>query len=336
VNRRSWRIAGVLGTQLVVLLCLGGSASAQLVLHPEPSLERFAGHVARAYERHTGDEAIVGDPPPSMPHADDAWLPEAVPEGHVALVRTEVGVALALGASEGRTVDTLVRGELTRREATSVALAIDSLALEAARLPPVEEEPVPESWFTVRHYDLTPPPRPQVAAPTVYFRLLAGYSPTRGTPLVGPGAGLGFCVGAQCFVIEADLPLFADELRTARGELVRYRAVNASARLQLRPLVRGRHALGVTLGFLTRIGNASVVGTDVREQATNLGARMTVEYAVRVAGPLEVVFEGGLDAVGRRSRARLLHDGQRMYLEDTYTPWAVMGLRLRPDLRGGE
>ena len=296
-------------------------AAPDLVLRPAPGLERLARSVARTFVRRTGRVVVVGAEPPS--------IPEAVPAGHLAMVELDGKLWLGLGAPGGRTVST----ELVLHGAggvRTVALAMEDLEDEARRAPP-EPAPVPRGHgYVYIDYEFRPPER-QVAAPMIYLRLLAGVSPVRGTFLFGPGAGFGLCVKASCVAIEADLPLLAEEIRAASAT-VRYRAVNTSVRFQYRPLVIGDHALGITVGFLSRIASATVVDTDYTSTATNLGVRGTLEYAYRIAGPLEFVAEVGVDRSITNSRLHVLYDSQRIYLEDLWTPWLVTSLRVRPDL----
>ena len=115
------------------------------------------------------------------------------------------------------------------------------------------------------------------------------------------------------------------------GETLRYRAVNTSIRAQIRPWARDRWSFGFTIGLLSRIGSVSVVGGDYRETATNLGFRSSLEFAWRIAGPFEWVFEAGIDAVHQSSRARAFVYGQTVFLEDSWTPWLTSSLRVRPE-----
>ncbi len=161
----------------------------------------------------------------------------------------------------------------------------------------------------------------------IYFRLLFGVSPTRGTLLIGPGAGLGLCVGVQCIVVEGDLPVVADSIASG-DDVIEYRPVNISVRAQLRPDWSDVIVPGISIGLLTRIGAASVQGTGATQTVSNLGLRGTVEVAWRFYAPFEWVLEGGLDLAF--SRATFVRVDDTVLLEDEWTPWIVTSLRLRP------
>lgn len=298
----------------------------RVVLRPEGQLEPLARRVATVLRRR-GAAAIVGEEPPP--------IVEAVTHGHVALVRESGAFLLVLGGAAGRTHrSAIVVDPRDPGTARALALAVESLLDEAARAAvPEQTGPAAAGPPETAGADggvSARPPRAEGARPTVYLRVLAGWSPRRQRPLLGPGAGLGLCVGAHCVVIEADLPLLPDEVRLETGERLRYRAVTTSVRAQLRPFVWGDVSLGLTLGLLSRVGTASLVGGEFRQTATNLGARASLEVGWRIAGPLEWVFEAGADVILANSRARAFVHGQHVFLEDRWTPWLVMSLRLRP------
>ncbi len=162
------------------------------------------------------------------------------------------------------------------------------------------------------------------------MKILAGYSPVRNQPLIGPGAGLGLCISGHCLVIEADLPLLAEEVKW-QGRRLFYRAVSTSLRLQIRPVIREQWSFGFTLGALSRMGNVTWQrddGPDERQRATNFGGRISTELAVRLAGPFELVVEAGVDLLKDRATFR---DGVEFtFVEDKYTPWATLSFRMRP------
>ena len=169
------------------------------------------------------------------------------------------------------------------------------------------------------------------ATPTLYMKILAGYSPTRERWLLGPGAGLGLCVSGHCLVIEADMPLLPEEVQWENYGTLRYRAVTTALRLQIRPVIREAWSLGVNIGALSRMGNATLVredGPDVRRKATNFGARLSAELAVRIAGPFEAVLEVGVDWL--KDRAVFRFDTNGRFLEDAVTPWSTLSVRMRP------
>jgi hypothetical protein len=86
---------------------------------------------------------------------------------------------------------------------------------------------------------------------------------------------------------------------------------------------------------VSRIGTASLVGHDLRRTTSAFGARTSLELAWRVRGPFELVAEGGLDAMLSDQRGRYrLPTGQEEILEDRWTPWLMLSLRLRPAAAG--
>jgi len=167
-----------------------------------------------------------------------------------------------------------------------------------------------------------------IARPTIYLRTLLGVSPVRGTLLVGFGTGLGLCVGGECVVLEADLPLLA-EVRATAGWETRYRFVNFSTRFQARPWSFGDFTPGASFGLVTRIGTATLTETDTTRLATNLGVRGTLEIAWKFARRFELVLEAGVDL--SLDRAKFIRTtGEVLLLEDRWTPWIVTSVRLRP------
>ncbi|MEM9067325.1 MAG: hypothetical protein AAGE52_02425 [Myxococcota bacterium] len=292
-----------------------------LVLHPEAGLERLGQRTVRALTRR-GLDVEVGEAPPV--------IAEAVAEGHVALVQREDALWVGVGGPHGRTLaTTLVLDPRDPGADRAVALAVESLLDEASlALPPAQRQA--ESDWVYLEYPEERRER-EGARPTIYLRMLLGYSPVRERVLIGPGAGLGLCVGAHCLTIEADLPLMPEEVQLRTGERIKYRAVSTSVRAQLRPLVVGDVSFGITLGLLSRIGSASLVGGDARQTVHSFGFRGSFEVSWRIAGPLEWVFEAGADAILANSRARALVHGQFVVLEDTWTPWVITSLRIRPE-----
>ncbi len=302
-------------------VCLPASTLAQsLVIQPSADLQRLAQRTASALNRR-GIEAEVGDLAPE--------IAEAVGYNHIALVERDGAIWVGVGGQDGHTQsDSLALSPRDIGAPQAVALMIESL-LDEPPPPPIQNQPEGSEWVYVE-YPREEPQR-QGAMPAIYLRVLAGYSPTRDKVLVGPGAGLGLCVGQHCLVVEADLPLVPDKVRLDTGETLRYRAVNTSIRAQLRPWVRDRWSFGFTIGILSRIGSVSLVGGDYRATATNLGFRSSLEFAWRLGGPFEWVFEAGIDAVHHSSQARAFVHGQTVFLEDTWTPWLTTSLRLRPE-----
>jgi hypothetical protein len=324
---------------LVFLLAIPSTLAAQdaparpalIVLRPGPGVERLLRPVARMLSWRTGATVILGEPAPEVL--------EAVPAGHVGLGREDGTLRVVYGGPHGRAFSTEVDlpGEAADESARTVALAIESLLDSAAttpeELPPEWAGPgawrVVESVRTIREREVRRRRSEEaIAKPTIFLRMLFGVSPVRGTFLVGPGAGLGLCVNAYCVVIEGDLPLVPEERRARDGARVTYRPVNVSTRVQLRPVQFGDFSPGFTIGFMTRIGNASIENTAENRIATNLGIRSTLELGWRFVPRFEGVIEAGLDMA--LSRARFIRSGEELFLEDTWTPWFVVSLRLRP------
>ena len=303
----------------------------RLVLRPEPELERMAARAAELLSRSTDIEAEIGEPPPPD-------IVEAVPVGHVGMVVRGDRLLLVLGGGGGLTWSTEMerppRASVTA--ARAVALALESLRDAALDGPPEGYEPELEERRTMWVHgwrfegELFPDESIEpIAKPTLYLRLLLGVSPLRGTFLFGPGMGLGLCVTEHCVVLEGDLPLIPEKRHPAPDTTVTYRSVNFSLRFQYRPFTFGDFTPGATLGFMTRIGSATILETDSSRVATNLGVRGTLELAWRFAERFEAVAEAGVDfAISRAQFVR--GTGDVLLLEDRWTPWIVASLRLRP------
>ncbi len=300
-----------------------------LVLRPAPDLRRLSQRVAHTLRRRTGAPVAVGQAPPPE-------ILEAVPGGHVAIARTEgrtAEIRVVFGGEEGISYGTTVFLQSVSGDAAvrAIALAIEALRDAASDGPPPESAEEGSPWVT-RYTLITPIPRPRrvepIAKPTIFLRLLFGYSPTRERVLIGPGAGLGLCVGPHCVVLEGDLPLVPDEATANDGAIITYRPVNVSIRGQFRPNWSDTWIPGASIGFVTRIGNATIEGTDTSQTVSNLGIRGTLELAWRFLPRFEWVIEGGVDVA--ISRAQFVRFGEVVALEDFWTPWFVTSLRLRP------
>lgn len=284
-----------------------------VVIEASESLRELALDVAGVLRRRTGDAIEVGGEPPSPP--------EAVSSGRLAMVTYEGAVFLALGAADGRTLTAHL--EIPREgRARAVALAIQDLVDQAA---------VPaHSPSQVRAHHVLEPAEPRaarsLAKPAFFLRILAGYSPTQGAVLVGPGAGFGLCLSRGCVMVEADMPLVPNE-RVLAGHEVRTRSVNAALRLHLRPIELGDFSIGATFGVLTRILRVSIDGEGART-FSSLGVRTSLEAAWRFSGPFEWVFEVGGDAIFQSDRVSV---GRQFFvLEDGFVPWVTTSLRMRP------
>jgi hypothetical protein len=221
--------------------------------------------------------------------------------------------------------------------ARAVALAVESLRDAPAHGPAGEQgskTAEPQSDVPTSRQILASPPAGRdrlhaerdMAKPTIFARMMLGVSPVQGKMLVGPGAGLGLCVDENCLVLEGDLSLLPMEAQGQAGT-IRYRHVNAAIRLQLRPWKWKNFVFGFTAGLLTRMGRATLVGTDISQNVSNFGVRSSFEASWRFAPPLEMVFEAGVDVAV--SRAKFIHV-DTTYLEDRWTPWLVTSLRVRP------
>jgi len=316
------------------------SHDAAITLRPEAALRPLALRAARVLATRTGVAVDVGEPPPEA-------LIEAIPNGHVAIaMSTDAAspgvVRVVLAGREATFFDGQLRiGE--RRgsaEARALAIAVESLrdAALTTELPSTPPATAAGAVVRVRRqvrlrsdgfpWSRYGADRLPFAKPTIYLRALLGLSTARSTFLIGPGTGLGLCISRHCVVIEGDLPLIPEERANDRYR-VRYRFLNFSARFQFRPFQFGAFTPGLSFGFVTRIGTASLVGTDRSQTVTNMGLRATFEAALRIDRRFEVVIEAGVDLA--LSRAQFINRaGDVLVLEDRWTPWAITGLRLRP------
>lgn len=313
------------GLALAALLCaeasLAGAQTERLTILPAPGLEPLAAEVARSLERRSGLEVGLGEAP---------LLAEAVRMDELALVHAADGVTLAMGRRGGGAVTRTLSITGEASDAFPVTLAVEALRDEAKTPAPPAAPPPSSNAYVFYEYERPPVEREMRATPTLYMKILAGYSPVRNQWLIGPGAGLGLCISGHCLVIEADLPLLPEEVQWQGGTLF-YRAVSTSLRLQVRPIIREQWSFGVTLGALSRMGNVTWKRRgqpDERQRATNFGARISSELAIRIAGPFELVVEAGVDLLKDRATFR---DGTEFtFLEDRYTPWATLSFRMRP------
>ncbi|MEZ4250298.1 MAG: hypothetical protein R3B99_18855 [Polyangiales bacterium] len=321
---------GSRGIQIALLAIWGtltSSASAQdpVVLRPSTELRQLATAV-QVQLRRQGTDLVLGEEPPA--------IPEAIGVGEVALVTHDGHVWIGTGARGGATYHASLplATASTPETVRALALAIESL-LDQVQSASWEapNAPAPRSNdYVYLEYDDTPPPR-EGAKPTVFLKILAGWSPTRERVLLGPGAGFGLCVGLHCVVIEGELPVLPDEGRLEDGRILRYRALSAGVRGQARVALPARLTAAVGLGLVSRIGSASLVGEDERRTTSAFGVRASLELAWRARGPFEILVEGGVDGMLSGQRGRYyLPSGQDVVLEDPWTPWVVFSLRLRP------
>lgn len=322
---RRWLIGGFLVWSSLA------RAQTPTVVRPAAELRPLAEAICLQLRRQ-GREVELGAAPPE--------IAEAVPAGHVALVARDGHLWVGMGAAGGRThhASLALRAAPTPETVRALALALESLLDEVTGEPWAEGAPnvrtAPSSDYVFLEYDPEPVER-EGAQPTVFLKLLAGWSPTRDRLLLGPGAGFGLCVGLHCVVLEGELPLLPDERTLADGRTLRYRALSASVRGQARVALPRNITAALTLGLVSRIGSASIVGSDDRRTTSAFGARTSLELAWRIRGPFEVLVEGGVDAMLSGQRGRYyLPSGQTAVLEDAWTPWLVFSLRLRPTSSG--
>lgn len=312
----------------------------RVVLRPERQLLPLTTHAARLLRVRLDVPVEIGEAPPGD-------LAEGVRVGEIGLVHDGEVLRLVLPAAG----DVFFTSELAlsprNRSSAARALALAIESLRDASVEPLPEEaeesrPAPTAADGAtrrpsRIVRVLPGGRPwpsnflPVATPILYLRLIAGVSPIRGTFLFGPGMGLGLCVSSQCAVLEGDLALIPEE-RQVEEARARYQAINFSARVQLRPFELGAWIPGISFGLLTRVGTATLIGSTGVEQSrvvTNLGARGTIEIALRFLKRFEAVLEGGIDFAIDRARF-LRRSGTPVLLEDRWTPWFVFSMRLRP------
>ncbi len=330
-----WAMAGVSIPQTCAFLCalvvsifanpVGVQAQAvapgeRIIILASEELRSMAEGLSRGLARR-GVRATLGEAPPE--------IPEAVRFGELAIVHQDDGTLwLGTGGRGGRTITTTIDFHDDAGMGRSLALAAEMLLEEAAELPPESDTASRAGEWVFLDYE-RPRPRRSLATPTVFFRMLLGVSTQRGTALVGPGAGVGLCVSNHCVTFEADLPLIADSVDLGDGNSASYRAITAALRVHLRPLVIGRWSLGISTGFLTRIGTITVASEGIREVSTSLGVRSSLETAFRIAGPLELLLEAGVDLAIPGSEARLNYAAGPVRLEDRWTPWLVGSLVIR-------
>ncbi|MEM9192917.1 MAG: hypothetical protein AAGF12_27325 [Myxococcota bacterium] len=301
-----------------------------LTLRPTESAAQVAVQAAEMLRWRSDVEVTIGDAPPPD-------VLEAVPENHLAMEVRDEQLRLVLAGPHGHTYDIDLeapRGRVSEAEARAVALAVESLVDEARATPPPAPRDETSSSYRVevdeearqRALDNRRWANEAIAKPTIYFRLLFGYSPTRDQVLIGPGAGFGLCVGQNCVVVEADLPILSDEVEHNTGRIT-YRPVNLAVRAQLRPFDTAPFVPALNVGLLTRIGNAENRDTRDNQIVSSLGARAGLEVAWNSLSPFEVVAEAGVDVAF--SRALFVQDNS-VFLEDVWTPWFVLSIRLRP------
>lgn len=331
-----------------------------MTLRPETGLEALAQRVATVLELRTGARVEIGDPPPP-------GLAEAVPAGHLAILRDDTGVRLVLGTLGGQSYEAHVRLETLdgNQEARSLALAAETLrdtASEDRRFrltstPPSRAPNQPEAAKATPD-DASPPPdrypgesapRPTTSAP--FIDAMPDGGPTRewaphdflddveptlfaqlyggfSSASTGPQAGVTAGAG-MCAVGHCLVLASAFPMTRGAPEDVRYRYVTFSSTFYSRPLQFGIFTPGVGLGFLTRVGHFEAdMGLGDEGLQTDLAARATLEAAFEVAKYVDVLAELGLDLA--LDRWRVSNGAESALRGDRLTPWLQAGVRMRP------
>ena len=103
--------------------------------------------------------------------------------------------------------------------------------------------------------------------------------------------------------------------------------------------VFGDWSLAFNFGILTRFGLANLIGVEVSRLTTNFGVRTGLEAAWRFTGPMELVFEAGIDThtspavltrVNRPPPGVSCPTIESVLVEDLITAYGVLAVRLRP------
>ncbi len=312
-----------------------------LIVHLDAELSSYGAALVRTLARRIGIEVELGAAPPGRNAL-------ALPVGHVGIVPTEAhdrGAATVVWVGErGRVFETEVVLPAGRAAALrALVLAVVDLRDAVLEAPPLEDEPIfelaPEASEGRGGYVYLEPPGglfgrrrtiESIARPTIYFRALIGFSSSGQGFVVGPGVGVGLCIGDQCVVIEGELPVLESQrVDVVSGLTFSYRALNLALRLQLRPIRIDDVTIGATLGLLSRVGGAwASDGSD--RVISSFGVRSSIEMAWQFERPFEWVVEGGVDAPFQGSEARFIQDGPEVRLDDDVTVWGVTALRIRP------
>jgi hypothetical protein len=347
---RGW---GVLAAWLMVALCSTARAESTpdrprskvgLTLRPSPELRELAVRVAAVLELRTGGRVVVGDAPPPA-------LPEAVPDGHMAIVPEDGSIRLVLGVRGGRSVDSQVVLTEARRDSQvrAIALAAESLH-DTAHAVSDASDPAP-ALLLVQAAEATalapaPPLGDRTAAaadsgaepseglhaggprvePLLYARVYSGASTASTAPMAGLGTGVGLCVVRQCLFVAGEIPATTGS-STALD--VRYRYLTFLSGFYSRPISFGPLTPGISLGFLTRLGHFRAdMGYRDTGLDTDLGARGSVELAWEVVPRLDLMSEVGVDLTLDRHHVRV--DEGSAVRGDRWSPWAQGALRFRP------
>jgi hypothetical protein len=342
----------VLTGLIVVALCSTARAestgdldapSVGLTLRPARELRELAVRVAAVLELRIGARVVVGDAPPPA-------LPEAVPDGHMALVREGGSIRLVLGARDGRSLDSQVTVTEAWRDSQvrAVALAAESLH-DAAHVAAEARAPVSGASLVQAAAEAPAPPGgdrvtvgvdsgaepsegPEVGSPKieplVYARLYSGASTASAAPMAGVGTGMGLCVVRQCLFVAGEVPATTGSPTTTALD-VRYRYLTFLSGFYSRPISFGPLTPGISLAFLTRLGHFRAdMGYRDTGLDTDLGARGSVELAWEVVPRFDLMSEVGVDLTLDRHHVRT--DEGSAARGDRWSPWAQAALRFRP------
>lgn len=324
-------------------------ADAPLTLRPAPPLARLAASVARTLALRIGVPVQVDEPPPPS-------LPEAVPTGHLAMVEEDGELSLILAGPEGQVYRSQIAIRSHREQAAvrAVVLAIEALRDAALDGPPAGYDPnvtrrtfqregQTVTWiYREREGGLFGPQRPVEADAKPMFSLgaIAGFSLERLAFTVGPRLGLGLCLHNTCIMLEGDGALLAAEGQSCDGRRIQYRPITLGLRVAVRPLSIDDivHA-AFSVGILSRIGLANLVGVEASRVTTDFGVRGAAEVSWRFAAPVELALELGADvnvSPVRFIRATRPPPGvtcppfEAILVEDIVTLWGALVLRVRP------
>jgi len=329
-------------------------APVRLTLRPEPELVELSAQVAELLELRSGLRVEVAGPPPP-------GLPEAVPEGHVAVLRAAGRLQLVIGVAGGRSLEASV--QLTPDgawpEPRSLALAVESLedaAVEQARAservdaatPAVD----PEAAAAQAAEDalIAEPFRPASASrrdegagddaenadqnaegiqPLIHARSYVGGTPASTGAVVGLATGVGLCAIGYCLVIQGEFPLNGEN---TSAHDVRYRYMTFGTGLHAQPLRFGRLQPAANLLLITRLGHfGQDMGMDMGSGQgldTDLGARASLELGVELLKRFDALVETGVDLTidGWQVSAA----GSTLERGERAVPWLQAGVRYRP------
>lgn len=322
------------------------AADAPLTLRPTQGLAPIAASVARALSLRMSVAVTVGDAPPPE-------VLEAIPAGHLALAHEEGVMTLVLAGPEGQ----VFRSEVAlpslrdRGAARAVALAIE--ALRDAAITGAPEGSANRRRFRHRDHDIAWSyieregglfgPREPIesdAKPLIQLGVLASLSTERLSFAIGPRIGLGLCLVDTCLILEGDVPILPEVRTSCDGRRIEYRAVALGLRLLVRPFNFEDVLFGaLSIGIISRLGIASLVGVDVSRLTTDFGVRAAAELSWRFAPPIEIALEIGGDihvSPARFVRTTRAPPGvpcppvETVLVEDVGNVFAALFLRLRP------